>query len=67
MRYALLKSNRNYRLLLSGSVVANLGDGIAAVAMPWLATLLTRDPVMISPSQWPDDCHGSSSPCQRAS
>lgn len=48
MSYGLLWSNRNYRLLLSGSAVANLGDGIAAVALPWLATLLTRDPLMIS-------------------
>jgi len=48
MRYSLLWSNRNYRLLLSGGAVTNLGDGVAAVAMPWLATLLTRDPLMIS-------------------
>lgn len=48
MSYGLLRSNRNYRLLLSGSVAANLGDGVAALAMPWLATLLTRDPLMIS-------------------
>jgi MFS family permease len=45
---SLLKSNRNYRLLLSGSVATNLSDGVAAVAMPWLATLLTRDPLMIA-------------------
>ena len=45
---SLLWSNRNYRLLLAGSAVTNLGDGVAAVAMPWLATLLTRDPLMIS-------------------
>lgn len=48
MTYSLLRSNRNYRLLLSGGAVTNLGDGVAAVAMPWLATLLTRDPLMIS-------------------
>ncbi|KAA5611396.1 MFS transporter [Rhodovastum atsumiense] len=48
MSYGLLWSNRNYRLLLSGSAVTNLGGGVAAVAMPWLATLLTRDPLMIS-------------------
>lgn len=48
MSYSLLWSNRNYRLLLSGGAVTNLGDGVAAVAIPWLATLLTRDPVMIS-------------------
>lgn len=48
MSYSLLRSNRNYRLILSGSVMANLGDGVAAVAMPWLATLLTRDPLIIA-------------------
>jgi MFS family permease len=48
MSYGLLRSNRNYRLILSGSAMTNLGDGVAAVAMPWLATLLTRDPLMIS-------------------
>lgn len=48
MSYGLLWSNRNYRLLLSGSAVTNLGNGVAAVAMPWLVTLLTRDPLMIS-------------------
>ncbi|GJD51796.1 Enterobactin exporter EntS [Methylobacterium crusticola] len=48
MRRSLLRSNRNYRLLLSGSVVTNLGDGVVAVAMPWLAALLTRDPVQIA-------------------
>lgn len=48
MGYELLRSNRNYRLILSSSVVANLGDGVVAVAMPWLATLLTRDPMMIA-------------------
>ena len=44
---ALLVRNRNYRLLFSASAVTNLGDGIAAVALPWLATLFTRDPFLI--------------------
>lgn len=48
MTHRLVRSNRNYRLLLSGCVVSNLGDGLAAVAIPWLASLLTRDPLMIS-------------------
>lgn len=48
MNYGLLRSNRSYRLLLSGSIVTSLGEGVTAVAMPWLATLLTRDPLMIS-------------------
>lgn len=48
MRYGLLTGNRNYRLILSGSVVSNLGDGVVAVAMPWLAALLTRNPMLIA-------------------
>jgi MFS family permease len=46
--YGLLWTNRNYRLLLLGSAVTNLGDGVVAVAMPWLATMLTRNPLTIS-------------------
>ncbi len=45
---ALLLTNRPYRLLFSASAVSNLGDGISALALPWLATLLTRDPVLIA-------------------
>jgi len=45
---ALLARNANFRLLFSASVVTNLGDGIAAVALPWLATLFTRDPFLIA-------------------
>ena len=39
---------RNYRLLFSATAVSNLGDGISALAFPWLATLITRDPLLIS-------------------
>ncbi|MEM6618800.1 MAG: MFS transporter [Pseudomonadota bacterium] len=45
---SLLSSNRNYRLLFSASAVSNLGDGVSALAFPWLASLITRDPVMIA-------------------
>ncbi len=45
---ALILSNRSYRLLFSASAVSNLGDGISALAFPWLASLLTRDPVLIT-------------------
>lgn len=41
-------SLRNYRLLFSASAISNLGDGVSALAFPWLATLITRDPVLIS-------------------
>ncbi|MGR3541636.1 MAG: MFS transporter [Hasllibacter sp.] len=43
----LLTRNRNFRLLFSASAVTNLGDGISALAFPWLATLLTDDPFLI--------------------
>lgn len=46
--WALMQGNRNYRLLFSASATSNLADGIALVAIPWLATLFTRDPVLIA-------------------
>ncbi|MEM7302237.1 MAG: MFS transporter [Pseudomonadota bacterium] len=48
MTTQLLRSNRNYRLLFSASAISNLGDGISALAFPWLATLITRDPFLIA-------------------
>ena len=47
-RVTTLAANRNYRLLLGASAASNLADGIAALAFPWLATLFTRDPVLIA-------------------
>nr|WP_276562534.1 MFS transporter [Hoeflea prorocentri] len=44
----MLRHNRNYRLLFSGSALSNLGDGVAALAFPWLATMISRDPLHIS-------------------
>lgn len=45
---SLLRRNRNYRLLLSATAISTLGDGVSALAFPWLATLLTRDPMLIA-------------------
>lgn len=39
---------RNYWKLFTGSVAANLGDGLMAVALMWLASAITRDPVLIA-------------------
>lgn len=39
--------NRNFRLLFGATTLTNLGDGLLAVAFPWFATLLTRDPVLV--------------------
>jgi len=40
--------NRNYRLVFSAPTVSNLGDGVSALALPWLATLLTRDAMLVA-------------------
>ena len=39
--------NRDFRLLSAGTSATNLGDGVMMVALPWLATLLTRDPFLV--------------------
>ncbi len=44
---ARLWMNRNFRLLFTSALATNLGDGLIAVAVPWLATLLTHDPLLI--------------------
>ena len=38
----------NYWKLWVGSVVSNFGDGISFVAYPWLASVVTRDPVLVA-------------------
>ena len=38
---------RNFRLMCASTTATNLGDGVMAVAVPWLATLLTHDPLLI--------------------
>ncbi len=38
----------NYWRLWSASVVSNLGDGVAMVAYPWLASAITRNAVLIA-------------------
>jgi len=44
----LLRRNQNFRLLFGASGFSNLADGVALLAFPWLASLLTRDPFLIS-------------------
>lgn len=48
MTTSLLMRNRNYRLLLTAGSLTNLGDGMVALALPWLASLITRDPLAIA-------------------
>jgi len=45
---AKLKLGANYWKLWSASVGSNLGDGVATIAYPWLASAITRDPILIA-------------------
>ena len=38
----------NYRKLVAAAGISNLGDGIGTVAYPWLASAVTRSPLLIS-------------------
>lgn len=40
--------NRNFAKLWFAAGASNLADGIALVAFPWIASLLTRDPLLIA-------------------
>ena len=38
----------SYRKLFSATVISNLGDGMGTVAYPWLASAVTRNPILIA-------------------
>ena len=48
MTQPLLVRNRNYRLLFTAGALTNLGDGMLALALPWLASVITRDPLAVA-------------------
>jgi MFS family permease len=48
MAASLLARNRNFRLLFGAGTLTNLGDGVVVLALPWLATLMTQNPVAIA-------------------
>jgi len=39
---------RNYQRLFGASTISNLGDGVALIAYPWLASAVTRNPALIA-------------------
>lgn len=43
-----VKLGLNYWKLWSSSVISNLGDGVTAIALPWLASAVTRNPFLIA-------------------
>jgi MFS family permease len=38
----------NYYKLFAGTVVSNMGDGMATIAYPWLASAVTRNPILVA-------------------
>jgi MFS family permease len=39
---------RSYQKLFAATTVSNLGDGMATIAYPWLASAITRNPLLIA-------------------
>jgi MFS family permease len=37
-----------YRKLYTATIISNLGDGVSSVAYPWLASAVTRSPLLVS-------------------
>jgi MFS family permease len=38
----------SYYKLFAGTVVSNMGDGMATIAYPWLASAVTRNPILVA-------------------
>ena len=38
----------SYRRLFAASTISNLGDGVGVIAYPWLASAITRNPLLIA-------------------
>jgi MFS family permease len=43
-----VKLGSNYWRLWTSSVISNLGDGVTAIALPWLASAVTRNALLIA-------------------
>lgn len=43
-----VKLGANYWKLWTSSVISNMGDGVTAIALPWLSTAVTRNPLLIA-------------------
>ena len=38
----------NYRKLYLATAMSNIGDGMSTIAYPWLASAITRNPLLIA-------------------
>ena len=56
----------SYWKLFSASAISNTGDGVGFIAYPWLASAVTRNPLLIVSSVWRTGFRGWSSACRPA-
>lgn len=43
-----LRLGANYRKLYIATALSNIGDGMSSIAYPWLATAITRNPLLVA-------------------
>ncbi|MFZ4718285.1 MAG: MFS transporter [Ilumatobacteraceae bacterium] len=48
MTRARLRLGGNYRKLYAATALSNIGDGMSAIAYPWLASAVTRNPILVA-------------------
>ncbi len=48
MRRERVRLGSNYRKLYAATALSNIGDGMATIAYPWLATAITRNPILVA-------------------
>ena len=56
----------NYRKLFAATTISNLGDGVSLIAYPWLASAITRSPLLIALIAVAQRLPCSCSPCRPA-
>ncbi len=43
-----LRFGSNYRKIYTATALSNIGDGMSAIAYPWLASAITRNPLLVA-------------------
>jgi MFS family permease len=43
-----IRLGSSYRKLYAATTISNIGDGMAGIAYPWLATAITRNPILVA-------------------
>ena len=62
-----IRLGANYRKVYAASAISNLGDGVALIGYPWLASAVTRNPGLVAGVGSRSASRGSCSPSRPAS